>query len=80
MSEARPPRLKRIRHMVGCILDPDHGAGCVRQQWAASDPEAPWNRDAEETWHYIPDGLNGETTTCDCHIGKDHGTERYGDI
>ena len=31
-------------HMPGCILDPGHGAGCVREQWAASDPEAPWNR------------------------------------
>ena len=31
------------RHLSGCVLEPDHGAGCVRQQWAADDPAAPWN-------------------------------------
>lgn len=36
------------RHLAGCVLEPDHVAGCVRQQWAASDPDAPWNRPEPE--------------------------------
>ena len=36
--------MKSRRHLPGCILAPEHGAGCVREQYATDDPDAPWNR------------------------------------
>ena len=41
------------RHLPGCILAPDHGAGCVREQYAS---EA-WRDKHGDIWRLGGDGL-----------------------